>query len=338
MNPHETSREDEINQIAMERPHFVLLGAGASRAAFPNGEATGKKLPLMADFAEIVPIEPILSKSLFKYKGRNFEEVYSDLCEAPESAEIRNMLEQAIFQYFKSLALPPEPTLYDHLILSLRPKDVIATFNWDPFLIQAARRNQRFLGGLPSMLFLHGNVAAGYCLADGVHGVRGGRCSRCRQPFEPSPLLFPVAKKSYDGHPAIADAWRVAEEELKNAFMVTIFGYGEPHSDIQAMRLLLDAWGGAQKRSMEQFEIIDTRSEEQLVESWDRFIHTHHYAVHQSVYDSWLFNHPRRTGEAYLNQYLDAKFIESNPLPNSASFVELQAWFESLLQRERTAS
>ena len=34
----------------------------------------------------------------------------------------------AIFQYFSSLSLPGIPTIYDHLLLSLRPKDVIATF------------------------------------------------------------------------------------------------------------------------------------------------------------------------------------------------------------------
>lgn len=37
------------------RPHVVLLGAGASRAAFPSGEETGKHLPLMNDFVSSFP-------------------------------------------------------------------------------------------------------------------------------------------------------------------------------------------------------------------------------------------------------------------------------------------
>jgi len=89
---------------------------------------------------------------------------------------------------------------------------------------------------------------------------------------------------------------------------------------------------------MEQFEIIDVRSEDELVESWAPFIHTHHYEVHSSAYDSWLFNHPRRTGEAYLNQYLNAMFIEANPLPRHASFDELWTWFKPLLDREHSAA
>ena len=87
--------------------------------------------------------------------------------------------------------------------------------------------------------------------------------------------------------PAISDAWRMATASLKHAFMVTIFGYSAPRSDRSAIKLLLDAWGGSEERSMEQFEIIDVRPEDELIESWARFIHTHHYEVHLSAYDSW---------------------------------------------------
>jgi len=37
----EVSKEQEINQIKMGRPHVVILGAGASYASFPNGESPG---------------------------------------------------------------------------------------------------------------------------------------------------------------------------------------------------------------------------------------------------------------------------------------------------------
>lgn len=334
---HEASVADEIDQIEMERPHVVLLGAGASRAALPEGDANGRRLPLMGDFAEIVPVIDVLAKAGISHTGRNFEELYSELCLEPAYADVRAQLERVIYSYFSSLSLPSKPTLYDHLILSLRTKDVIATFNWDPFLIQAIRRNQIVGGRIPTVLFLHGNVAAGYCPEDNVHGVRGARCSRCGKPFGALSLLYPVAAKSYDDDPAIADAWRMAKASFKSAFMVTIFGYSAPQSDVSAVELLLNAWGGAQARSMEQFEIIDVRPEEELLKTWDRFIHTHHYEVHSTAYDSWLFNHPRRTGEAYINQYLNALFIENNPIPMDSSFEELWEWFAPLLDREHNA-
>ncbi len=331
----EMSAKDEVEQIEMDRPHVVLLGAGASRQAFPLGEANGQRLPLMADFTDIVPINGIFERAGIDYSGRNFEELYTELDTRADLASVRDDLEAAVFDYFSSLALPSEPTLYDHLVLSLRKKDVIATFNWDPFLIQAVRRNPLVRDNHPYILFLHGNVAAGYCRQDNVHGIRGGRCSRCKKPFEASKLLYPVSTKSYNDDPAIADAWRMAKESFKSAFMVTIFGYGAPQSDAAAIRLLDEAWGGGQQRPMEQFEIIDVRPEDELVSTWERFIHTHHYEVHQSAYDSWLFNHPRRSGEAYLNQYLKALFIEDNPLPRDVAFDKLWMWFRPLIVREQ---
>lgn len=48
----EVSAEQEIKQIQMDKPHVVILGAGGSYAAFPNGDRNGKKLPLMNNFVE----------------------------------------------------------------------------------------------------------------------------------------------------------------------------------------------------------------------------------------------------------------------------------------------
>ncbi len=56
------SVEAEIAQLTRQRPHVVLLGAGASRQAFPNGEACGRRLPLMNDFTEIVPVAAVLER------------------------------------------------------------------------------------------------------------------------------------------------------------------------------------------------------------------------------------------------------------------------------------
>lgn len=49
-------RRGSYNPYAIRtgRPHLVLLGAGASLAAFPNGDKNGLKLPLMNNFVETV--------------------------------------------------------------------------------------------------------------------------------------------------------------------------------------------------------------------------------------------------------------------------------------------
>ena len=60
----------------------------------------------------------------------------------------------------------------------------------------------------------------------------------------------------------------MAREAFRSAFMVTIFGYGAPKSDLSASLLLDEAWGGAEQRPMEQFEIIDVRPEDELLATW----------------------------------------------------------------------
>lgn len=332
----EWSREQEIQQIEMKAPHVVFLGAGASRAAFPNGDKYGKALPLMQDFSEIVPVGRILDQQQIDYRDRNFEDVYSELIKS-YSEETCRELELCVYKYFDALELPPEPTIYDHLVMCLRPKDIIATFNWDPFLIQAIRRNPN-QGGEPRLLFLHGNVLSAFCSKDKVHGLKGASCSQCGKPFKPSSLLYPTAEKNYELSPQIADAWQTLHYALEHAFMVTIYGYGAPASDVAAIAALKKAWGPKQNREMEQFEIIDIRDEDELVESWGDFIHTHHYEVHPDIYDSWIFRHPRRTGEAYLNQYLKALFIEDNPVPRYAELEEIWAWYENLFSVERNVA
>ena len=142
MSDHTYSAKQEIADVSIGAPHVIILGAGASLAAFPNGDKNGRKLPVMSNFVEIVGLEPILAKFSVPYsKGDNFEDVFSSLHDnKPEAADV---IEKFVASYFSSLELPNHPTIYDHLVLSLRDKDFIATFNWDPFLYQACRRNHK---------------------------------------------------------------------------------------------------------------------------------------------------------------------------------------------------
>jgi hypothetical protein len=328
---------DEIKQVERVRPHLVILGAGASRAAFPNGESSGKLLPLMEDFVDIVPIKHFLEKNGINWRGLNFEEIYSNFTTDSHMSVICSELQTTIYTYFSSLSLPSTPTLYDHLLLSLRDKDVIATFNWDPFLIQAYRRNYGKVESLPNLLFLHGNVLAAYCQRDSVLGVRGGRCSKCGRPFAPSQLLYPVTKKDYKSDLMISNQWEDLEFILKNALFVTIFGYSAPASDAAAIDILSRAWGKPEDRQFEQIEIIDIKDDKILRKNWGPFIHTHHYDTIQDFYNSWIANHPRRTVEAFYNQYIEAQFIEDHPIPKNVSFPDLWDWFVPLNEAEKHA-
>ena len=329
----EVSVEQEIEQQHMRRPHVVILGAGASYAAFPEGERNGVRLPLMNNFVDLVDLNDLLSQTDIDVEVDNFETIYDQLYQSNSHREIRGELENAIYDYFSSLEIIDEPTVYDHLLLSLRGKDVVATFNWDPLLLQAYRRNIREFK-LPRLLFLHGNVAIGWCAKDYVVGINGNRCRKCGCILEPTKLLYPISEKNYHLNGFVSSQWKELDQFLRNSFMITIFGYGAPQSDVSAIDLMKSAWGDINQRVMEQTEIIDIKSEDDLCGTWEPFIHSHHYEIHSSFYESWISKHPRRTGEAYLNQYIDASFIDNNPIPKHLAFPDLWSWYSPLKRVE----
>ena len=327
---HKFTAEQEISQIIMKAPHVVILGAGASRATCPKGDKNGKVLPLMNDFIQILELENLENLG-FDLK-LNFEIIYSKLNRDKNLRNLRKKIEKQIYDYFDKIIMTESPTIYDHLLLSLRKKDVVATFNWDPLLVQASWKYRNF--DLPNLLFLHGNVGVGYCKDHFQTGLKGFSCT-CGKNFEPTPLLYPITEKEYYLDGFLKSQWKTLQNYIKSAFWITIFGYSAPKYDTGAIDLMKLAWGQAKERNMEQIEIIDIKTEEELRKTWNSFIYSHHWEIHNDFYDSWMANHPRRTGEAYYNQYLKAKFIDNHPIPRNLSFKELREWFESLLDVER---
>src|SRR5207248_557195 len=125
---------------------------------------------------------------------------------------------------------------------------------------------------------------------------------------------------------------------LDKCAMFTVFGYSAPVTDKEAIDLLKQAWGTVEQRNLEQTEVINRpgADHEQLRRTWAPFIHTHHYEIHDSFYASFLARHPRRSIEAYWNQYFEARFISDNPvLEEFAAFDEMVDWFRPLLEAER---
>lgn len=280
----------------------------------------------MDDLTEVLELSHFNN---FKIKSTNFEDNFSSLYQSDEYKDLRIQIEELVYKYFEKLEIPDQPTIYDHLVLSLRKKDVIATFNWDPLLVLAYRRNgQKF--ELPNLLFLHGNVEVGYCENDNISGIKNFPCVKCSKILKPTSLLYPITNKNYVSNRFLSSQWNSLQHKIRSAFMITFFGYGAPKTDIRAIELMKLAWGNLEQKKMEQIEIIDIKSEEQLHETWSPFIFSHHYEIHNDFYDSWIANHPRRTVEAYYDQYWMAKFIDNNPIPKNLSFQELWDWFEPL--------
>ena len=281
----------------------------------------------------------ILSQLPQEILCENFEELYGNIYEWDPESKLLKEINDRIYGYFSKMELPMEPTMYDYLVMSLRDKDVIATFNWDPFLYQAWWRNYLH-GSSPSLLFLHGNVAIGYNEEIGGIGWAGTVGKRYKKYYKPTQLMFPVKHKNYKLDAYIKGAWKQFEHCLHHAQRVTVFGYSAPKSDVEAISAMQKAWGTPQQRNMEQFEMIDIREDNEVKVSWDGFIHSHHYDYCTDFFHSSIALYPRRSVEAYMMQCLpctpEEAFVEEVPIPQSEihTFEEMWAWYESLIQQE----
>lgn len=305
------------------RAHTVILGAGATVATIPNGDKHGKKSSVMNGLIEKLQLSDILSGIKLNTKSDNLEDIYSELYNRPDCKKELTELEKRIYNYFSSLELPDEPTIYDYLVLSLTHKDVIATFNWDPLLIQAFARCHLFTDNLPHLFCLHGNVAVGYCKEHQEFGLLKAQCPICKKYYPPTKLLYPVDQKNYNDDDYIKGCWDATEAMIEESFMLTIFGYSAPSSDKKAVSLLKRAWGPLEKRQLEETCFIDIIDESEIRKRWEEFIYTHHYQYTNDFFQSYLGMFPRRTCETVF-----ATYMLNVPPRNDMGFHKGMTWNE----------
>ncbi len=314
-------------------PHIILLGAGASLASFPEGDKNGKVLPLMNSLIQELDLYNIIPDK-YEHLIYNFESLYSKISNDNDLVSTRKTIDEKVYEYFYYLDIPEKPTLYDYLVLSLRKKDLIATFNWDPLLLKTLRRHS-IIQNLPNVVFLHGNVAVGICSNCKIKGYKYNEiCHKCRKPFEEMQLLYPVENKNYSSNGIIGEEWNILRSYFEISLMVTIFGYGAPKSDADAKKLMLDALLRNRSREFYELEIIDIKSKNKLKETWEEFTYSHHYSIHKSLKETYLWHYPRRTTDAFFDAYLMNKPWEINTFPDFNDIYEMHQWVEPLLREE----
>lgn len=57
-------------------------------------------------------------------------------------------------------------------------------------------------------------------------------------------------------------------------------------------------------RNLEEIEIVDLRDEDEVIQSWDDFIHTHHYSYHSNLFTTTIGRCPRRSCEATFDRLM----------------------------------
>ncbi len=314
-------------------PHVVILGAGASLAAFPKGDKFGRKLPLMNTIVEIVGLECELQALNITQNTDDFEALYEDLNSRYQGNQHFESVKSKIYYYFKSLTLPDELTLYDKLILSLRENDLIATFNWDPFLGLAFQRNRQ-IKRLPNIAFLHGNVFIGMCKKHKTKGFTNCACSKCGKEFEPVEILYPVKNKNYTDSEFIKGEWEFLKQKLNDAYMITIFGYSAPKTDVAAREMIHQVWANNRIRDLGEIKIIDIADKAFIKDNWLEFFVRQHYGITDNFDNSYLGHYPRRSCEAFASASLFNNPWGDTDRYKGNSLSEFQEWIGKLIESE----
>lgn len=326
------------------RPHLVIVGAGATMDAIPNGDKNGKRSSVMAGFIETLGFSDIIKRANLNIESDNLEDVYSALAEHESCDRIRLDLENAIFNYFDSLVLPDSITKYDLLIASLTKKDCIASFNWDGLLVDAYRRMMSITDDLPEIIFLHGNVKVGYCAHCDTFGYFRLSCPKCRTPFSRTKLLYPIKHKNYSNDLFIRKQWRIFEDFLSRAAIVTIYGYSAPKTDAEAIEKLQNAFTRiATNRFLDQIQIIERPgfNRNDISDAWVNLssnVHGH-IEIFDSFFDTYLAEFPRRSVEGYAKRNLlgwwgDSTLSFTKERGCNYTINELQEYIMTLLNDE----
>lgn len=330
-------RLPKIKNKKLIDPHVVIIGAGASKAACPI-DKNGKSVPLLKNILEVLDLENLLNKYGFSSNDiDDFEKFYSEICEIEQYQELCQNLEEAVYEYFSKLELPDSINLYDYLILSLTEKDLIISFNWDPFLLQAYRRNIK-VGNLPQLVFPHGNVGVGVCNHCKQKGYYGYICPKCYLPFEKMPLLYPTGKKDYETKPIIRNEWLVAQDFLKRAAGLTIFGYGAPVSDISAIKLLKEAFSISNTKEICPVTIVNLLSvKDEQLDKWNAFYDKSMICYVEKFQDTILWQNPRVSLETLFDAILQQHPREKTKSFNEFhSLVDLQNFVSTITEYSKT--
>lgn len=327
--------EDNLRTVPFShgRAHVVILGAGASLAALPNGDANGKPIPLLDDLPAIIGPEWDTLVDQSKAPDRNFEFQYAWLKEKGSFDTELKSVEGKLSDYFSSLCLPNEPTIYDYLLLSLKAKDLIATFNWDPFLMQAHMRNREIVR-LPDIRFLHGSVAYASCESHDILGTPSEKCPECGGLLGEGNLILPESNKDYTKDNFIKRDWDVVRETLKKSFHLTIFGYSGPDTDLAAKNLLLESWKNNPISDFCHAEIIDIKDEDDLSMTWEEFFPYSHDMYASTYWTSSLGKWPRRTEEWKTRASMYGWPSKDIEIPEFNNLSDMQAWFKELAEFE----
>lgn len=239
--------------------HLVILGAGSTIATIPKGDKNGEFSYTLDNLLNDKCFASFVEKvQALDYQIDDVEALCNQLYK--ENRPLYDEFESLVRKKYASLELPDGFTILDKLVLSLTPNDAIISFNWDDLVIQAYQRMSEYVPEemLPILAFPHGNAQAVY---DNKH-YTSKRIVTSTSLFD-SPLNMPVDEIDYKSDVFINSQWHILDFFMRNAQMVTFFGYRGPDSDEQDLKHFDELF--AKNEICDKIEIID-KDQESAVE------------------------------------------------------------------------
>ncbi len=238
--------------------HLVILGAGSTIATIPNGDKNGEESYTLANLLKDKTFTSFLEKVQRNFSTNDVEDLCKQLYK--EDRPLYYEFESLVRKKYARLELPEEFTILDRLVLSLTSNDAIVSFNWDDLVIQAYQRMSDYVPEemLPILAFPHGNAQTVY---NNKH-YTSKRIVTSPGWFD-SPLNMPVDEIDYKSDVFINSQWHILDFFMRNAQMITFFGYRGPDSDEQDLKHLDELF--AKNEICDKIEIID-KDQESAVE------------------------------------------------------------------------
>lgn len=152
--------------------------------------------------------------------------------------------------------------------------------------------------------------------------------------MKPSKLLFPVENKEYATDTFINAEWATLDAFLRQARMLTVFGYSAPVTDAEAVKRFGDPWRNLPTRRFDHLEVIDIADREWLGSKWSPLAFQDHLLLYSTFYESFAAIYPRRSCEVKREVSARGCFAAQNRIPRSATFAGLDEWLSPLLAAE----
>ena len=101
---------------------------------------------------------------------------------------------------------------------------------------------------------------------------------------------------------------------------------------------MLKDWTKNPTYRLAEVDIIDIKSHAELESNWQDFFVNHHYRISNDIYSSYLFQHPRRSCDAFSAATLMLDPWPDKPFPKFKTLPELQSSVAPLLEEEERHS